>query len=80
MNKRESEIDILYERWKDGELTDKQIISLLEMLDENSLADSDNADKINCIIRWIVDENNEGMDDLRAWASTWAPASLYGPD
>lgn len=59
----EDDVEILYERWKDGELTDEETLSLIDILD---YSDSDNDGKmLSHMIRWIEDENSEGMSNLR---------------
>ena len=59
----EDDVEILYERWKDGELTDEETLSLIDILD---YSDSDNDGKmLSHMIRWIEDENSEGMNNLR---------------
>ena len=59
----ESDVEIFYERWKDGELTDNETLYLIDMLD-NSDSEKD-GERLSHMIRWIEDENSEGMGDLR---------------
>lgn len=54
--KEQGDVEILYERWKDGKLTDEEILSLIDMLD---------GERLSHMIRWIEDENSEGMSNLR---------------
>jgi hypothetical protein len=55
----EHDVEILYERWKDGELTDEETLSLIDMLITHDRK------KLSHMIRWIQDENSEGMSNLR---------------
>ena len=55
----EHDVDILYESWKDGELTDEETLSLIDMLITHDRK------KLSHMIRWIQDENSEGMSNLR---------------
>jgi len=59
----EDDVEILYERWKDGELTDEETLSLIDILDD-SYSDND-GERLSHMIRWIEDEDSEGMNNLR---------------
>ncbi len=74
----EDDVDILYERWKDGELTDEETLSLIDILDY-SYSDNDGK-RLSHMIRWIEDENSEGMNNLRIGIKERFGAETFGAE
>jgi len=66
---QQKDLDWAYEQWRDGDLDDEQILDLMGMLDD---ADTKEADRrLTNMIRWIQDENAEGMGYLREVIASW---------
>jgi len=59
----DDEVEILYERWKDGELTDEETLSLIDILDYSY--SEKHGDYLMYMIRLIEDRDSEGMSNLR---------------